>query len=62
MNIKLDTIFRQELEALIGKHEIDKLFDIPDYVLARYVVDMLMVHGSANERAKSWKKMKEMAE
>jgi hypothetical protein len=56
--IGMTIIFRQELEKLINKHGIDNLLNTPDYILANYVIDSLMVYGNATEKRDSWHNFK----
>lgn len=46
--------FREELQHLINKHSMENGSDTPDFILARFLADVLDTFDSAIDRRERW--------
>jgi len=46
--------FKKELEVLINKHSMENDSNTPDYILAEYLTDCLMVFNKTTQIRNDW--------
>ena len=46
--------FKKELEGLINKHSIENIADMPDYLLADLLCNLILVIGVASKANLDW--------
>ena len=46
--------FKKELEALINKHSIENVVDMPDFILAEMVCNMIDAMGGSLKQNLDW--------
>ena len=49
--------FEEDVESIINILEIDKYFEIPDYILADYLANQLEVLDVLRNKSKEWYKV-----
>ena len=46
--------FQEELETLLNKHSMENASDTPDFLLARFLEDVLVAYNSAMYEREHW--------
>ena len=46
--------FQKDLEHLINTHSIENVVDVPDFILAKMICDMIIAAGPSMKQALDW--------
>lgn len=47
-------VFREKIRAALNFHSVDTLIEVPDFILAGYVIDNLRVRFAERQRLNQW--------